>query len=94
MEGVVICFMNIGHLKIVDKIFVEIMFSVQIINKEFPCLLEYAEDVAKTDTGLKNTDQQGKNNVTPCWESPLEVLISNSNQSFQINSRESHPQNS
>jgi hypothetical protein len=36
MERVTICFLNIGHLKIVDKIFVGTMFSVEIIKKNAP----------------------------------------------------------
>jgi hypothetical protein len=78
------------------KAFLETMccfFFFLDITQDNSSLLKYAQDVAKAGTGLTNVDQQGTNKGVPCWKCSTRAPISNSSQTFQVNSRKTHLQN-
>ena len=55
----------------VNRVFLETMFFLSIIQTEHPSLLDYAESVTMVDIGKINVDQQGTFKVILCrWESP------------------------
>lgn len=66
-------------------------FSSENPKTEGHSYLEYAEGVAKADTGLMNVDQQGTDKVILVQEMTPEAPIPNPNQPSQVNSGETHP---
>ena len=72
------------------------IFFLEIIQAEGPSLLEYVESVAKTYTGLMNTEMRGRlDNPLPLenfLRGLLQAPISNLVQSFSISIGETLPQ--
>jgi hypothetical protein len=77
---------------IVAKAFLETMFFfLELIQKEGPSLLEYAEGMAKASIGLMNANQQGRGKATLCHCRESADPISNLIQLFPVSIGETHP---
>ena len=55
----------------VNRVFLERMFFLNLIQTEHLSLWEYAESVAKADIGLMNVDQPGTFKVILCHQETL-----------------------